>query len=142
MVQKKKNTVQSLNRIATIILLSIVSLAAVNAGTNFDEYHLDGKSFEGKIYWDKPLIRWLRFTDTIEFKDGTVSSKLSLKSGYKPSQYHIEKSNGTLIFSARAVRGEMDYYDWSGIFDGKSLRDVKMIWTNDGAVRHFVFDQK
>jgi hypothetical protein len=35
---------------------------------------LDGKSFKRKVYWSAPLMRWLRFKDTIELKNGIILS--------------------------------------------------------------------
>ena len=110
----------------TIALFLVISLPPVYAGNDSTSTTLDGKSFNGKIFWDKPLINWLRFKDTIEFKDGMISSTLSLKSGYKPASYNTKEENGNIIFTARAIRDEGDYFDWVGIFDGELLIDVKM----------------
>ncbi|KAA3604618.1 MAG: hypothetical protein DWQ06_04020 [Calditrichaeota bacterium] len=140
---KQQNLIQkrAIN-LMTIIAISAISLAIVNAEGKVNSISLDGKSFKGKIYWDKPIIRWLRFSDTIEFKDGMISSTLSLKGGYKITPYNTKKINGKIIFSARAMRDENDFFDWSGVFDGESLEDVKMEWTKDGEIRHYKFKQK
>ncbi|MBC8215347.1 MAG: hypothetical protein H8E64_02410 [Candidatus Marinimicrobia bacterium] len=139
-MKKQTKTINTI-RLLTITLL-LMSISVSYAVNNAPLGSLDGKLFFGKIFWDIPLIRWVRFSDTIEFKDGMISSTLSVKSGYKPASYNTKEENGNIVFTARAAREKGDYFDWIGVFDGESLIDVKMTWTEDGETRNYVFKQK
>ncbi|MBC8346180.1 MAG: hypothetical protein ISR82_07830 [Candidatus Marinimicrobia bacterium] len=143
-MEQKQNQkiVYFLPNLKIFTLLILMSFPTAYAMDNGGRDVLDGKSFKGKMYWDNPWIRWVRFRDTIEFKDGMISSKLSIKSGYKPATYTMKKENGNIIFTARSIRTENDYFEWSGEFDGYTLKNVKMAWTNDGEMRHYIFKQK
>ena len=92
---------------------------------------LDGRSFDGLLK-AKGLLELMRGRTSLDFEQGTLA--WSAGEDFAPAPYETRRQDGLLVFTARASGrpdGQYpdDHVDWSGVYDGESVRDVEAVWT-------------
>ena len=108
---------------------------------------LEGKTFTGVFYWDRGLAKLVRYKMTIGFENGKLSYRFANKllnsdPDYKPVPYTTTTDeNGNLAFRAHSGGQKENYADMSGVYDGKRLSNVKIVWNEDGESRTFRFKE-
>jgi hypothetical protein len=118
--------------LAIVVFLAPIPTHSAAAGPDPPTGPLDGKSFEGRIRFTG-LFFLLRGKMTVEFNDGVLS--WSGDEMFEPARYETTtEDEGSIAFTARAIGKEDngfvdDYAVWSGVYDGASLSDVKLVWT-------------
>jgi|GEM_PF-1097511 len=117
--------------IFSMLLLSIctpVSAHNRETGDQFQtaKWNLDGKSFHGRIR-AKGLAGLFSAEGTLSFKGGHLI--WSVAETQESAPYQTTSVAKGIVFSARLAGESNTYIDWSGLYDGVSLTDVKAIWT-------------
>ncbi len=113
--------------LAAVALLAVAT-SPIHAANKLGATSLDGRSFEGRLRLTG-IYRWISGKDTLIFKKGTFSWAGGIADGYDPAHYRTTKENGNVIFTVRSKRDGGDYVDWSGVYDGHSLSNVRAVWT-------------
>ena len=117
-----------LSAILISVYLAAVSGNAVEA-QNAQSLSLDGKSFSGELRVARGLFRWIRVEDSFSFENGMIVWESGLGGGYKQVPFETSYIDEKLMFKARFFREEGDFVDWTGVYDGESISEVKGIWT-------------
>lgn len=131
-----KTCVYTRNLILFASMALVTSLSAF-AGKSTQAYYLEGKSFTGKIR-AQGFIGFIKVTGQLSFKNKRLIWQV--KNEIDTGPYKIETTNNGLIFSARVQMANGEHVDWQGHYDGKSLAQVKAIWTRiEGDFIHDLF---
>lgn len=105
-------------------------------GARSADLALDGKSFEGRIRATGP-IGLFRVKGRLSFAHGMLT--WSAKGADASAPYSAREGEGVVTFAARVPADAGTHVDWSGAYDGKSLSNVKAVWTRTGE-KDFIHD--
>ena len=132
-----------------LIAILIAVYLAANSGNvveaqNSQPLSLEGKSFSGELKVAKGLFRWIQVEDSFFFENGMIVWESGLGGGYKPVPFETSSIDENLMFKARFFREEGDFVDWTGVYDGESISEVKGVWTivEDDFVHNLLLPEK
>lgn len=87
---------------------------------------MGGKTFHGKIKADG-IYGLIGVKGTLSFEDGFLI--WSAKGSHDKIEYSWESVDGGIKFYAKAPIGNGETIEWSGVYDGKTIINVKAAWT-------------
>lgn len=90
------------------------------------ELDLEGESFDGRIR-ARGILGLFRVRGTLSFDDGLLV--WSARGSNESAPYEVERHGGLLRFSATVDVEGGSHVDWSGTYDGKTLLEVRAVWT-------------
>ncbi len=122
----------TINQCITLLLLCITSSFNAQASTlvskhfgNIENLDMAGKSFQGQIR-AKGVFGLFSVQGTLIFKSELLIWQMG--DSRESAPYEINKINEALIFTAHMKMADGTYVDWSGVYDGYSLKNVTAIW--------------
>lgn len=120
------------NKLITLLLMLSITLPSLaqklpseDAG-KIDVLKLEGESFQGRIR-ATGLIGLFSVKGVLSFKNGMLT--WSTKDSKNSATYITDEVDGVLVFTSHVPGEDGIYVKWRGIYDGKSVSDVKATWT-------------